>query len=252
MRYLRRCQRCGLNASVCLCAGLSPKMTKPPTTFNIPPLSTLFSWTNPNPNRQVAVVLPSSQSYLEMEKIGSPQKWSPQKKNYTELTLFDEVDDSHNLSYTSLRDLMPSNRPPSPVKRLKRESLRVVEEAGKEHDADNDDELFCDRPPIKNRLVERAARAYLLPTSAPQTPPDQFFARYWARLTTGGSSNLERQQLQQQSVSAEDLWAPASRGCSRGCSNGCLSCLPTLLWVDLTGAFRSLFTHLRPQPLLRS
>lgn len=194
-------------------------MTKSNNKFSLRSLSTFFSW---HKQRQVA---PRPLLELELESAD---------KDATELTHFEE-DNHHHLSYTSLRDLMPSSRPISPIKR-KRESL-----TGEREEAEEDDLLWAgaSRPPIKNRLVEQAARAYLLPSGAHRTPPNQFFARYWAKLT-----NRSFQSHQ----STEDLRVPTG-GCIHGCNNGCLSCLPSLLWVDLTRAFRTLFSHLRPQSI---
>lgn len=85
----------------------------------------------------------------------------------TELSHFDE-----SLSYTSLRDLLPSSGPGSPRQR------ETEEGAEKKEPGD-------DRPAIKNRLVERAARAYLRPTSdGLKNPSDNMqLARYWPTLT---------------------------------------------------------------------
>ena len=187
--------------------------------FSLRSLSTFFSW---HKQRQVA-----PRPFLELELESAD-------KEATELTHFEE-ENHHHLSYTSLRDLMPCSRPISPIKR-KRESL-----IGEREDAEEDDLLWAgaSRPPIKNRLVEQAARAYLLPSGAHRTPPNQFFARYWARLT---SRSFQSHQ------STDDLRVPTG-GCVHGCNNGCLSCLPSLLWVDFTRAFRTLFSHLRPQSI---
>jgi hypothetical protein len=171
-------------------------------------LSSLFSW---NKSRQVTPL----NCLLEMD-ISSP------RKPPTELMGFDE--EGAHLSYTSLQDLLPASnsRPGSPVKgkRDPEAEVEVLDWAG------------SDRPAIKNRLVEQAARAYLLPTSPQKTPPDQFFARYWAKLTSNDTVTLA---------------AGNHHGCIHGCTHGCLSCLPTLIWVDLTRALHALFGQFRPQ-----
>jgi hypothetical protein len=192
-------------------------------------LSSLFSW---NKSRQVTPL----NCFLEMDEA------SPRKPGFgvaTELIQFDE--ENAHLSYTSLRDLLPavSSRPGSPVK-PKRPLLEGRDEKPEEEVAWGG----SDRPPIKNRLVEQAARAYLLPTSPQKTPPDQFFARYWAKLTSNPGHTENHN------------WAPPAaqlpgHGCIHGCTHGCLSCLPTLIWVDLTRVVHALFGQLRPQSLLR-
>lgn len=201
-------------------------------------LSSLFSW-----NKTSRQVTPLN-CFLEMD-LASPRK--PDLGVATELTQFEE-ENSH-MCYTSLRDLLPTSRPGSPVKLKRGGSAQVGGEGGDEKPEEELDPLKIwggsDRPPIKNRLVEQAARAYLLPTSPQKTPPDQFFARYWAKLTSTPSHS-------------ENLWVPAAaaaqlpgHGCINGCTHGCLSCLPTLIWVDLTRVVHALFSQLRPQSLLR-
>lgn len=195
-------------------------------------LSSLFSW---NKSRQVTPL----NCFLEMDVV-SPRK--PEMGMVaTELTQFDE--ENAHLSYTSLRDLLPtaSSRPGSPVKPNKRP---LPEESSEDEVADPLKIIWGggDRPPIKNRLVEQAARAYLLPTSPQKTPPDQFFARYWAKLTSNPSH-------------ADNLRATPqladNHGCIHGCTHGCLSCLPSLIWVDVMRVVHGLFGQLRPQSLLR-
>lgn len=204
-------------------------MTTPTPKSSARNLSSLFSW---NKSRQVTPL----NCFLETD-VASPRK--PDLGLATELTQFDE--ENAHLSYTSLRDLLPaaSSRPGSPVK-PKRPLLEGEDEKPEE-------EVIwsgSDRPAIKNRLVEQAARAYLLPTSPQKTPPDQFFARYWAKLTSNPTET-------------ETLWSPPANaqlpgnGCVHGCTHGCLSCLPSLIWVDLTRVVHALFSPRRPQSLLR-
>lgn len=188
-------------------------------------LSSLFSW---NKSRQVTPL----NCFLEMD-VCSPRK--PDTGSPTELSAFE--DEHSHLSYTSLRDLLPTSRPGSPVK-LKRASSPEVGSPPPEEDDQSKIWSGSDRPPIKNRLVEQAARAYLLPTSPQKTPPDQFFARYWAKLTSGNGQS-------------ENVIVPGTTGCVHGCTHGCLSCLHTLIWVDLTRVVHALFGQSRPQSLLR-
>nr|PNR37892.1 hypothetical protein PHYPA_021002 [Physcomitrium patens] len=85
----------------------------------------------------------------------------------TEITHFDE-----SLSYTSLRDLLPTSRPGSPRQGETGEGVEKKEPGD-------------DRPAIKNRLVERAARAYLRPVSdgLRHSPEQMQLGRYWPTLS---------------------------------------------------------------------
>lgn len=178
----------------------------------------MFSWTRQQRQHflQVEVVTPSL----------SPQK---EFSTATELILFKDVEngDHHRreLSYTSLRDLLATSPPSRHVDLVRAKSREVCVEVG---------ELEDERPAIKNRLVELAARAYLLPTHAQTTPGNQFFSRQWARFTN-------RNWLHSRHYSS--IIPPLQQ-------SGDVSCLH---WVDITRAFCSLFklSHLRPQPVLR-
>lgn len=182
-------------------------------------LSSLFSWSK---SREMT----ARSCFLDVESsLGEA----------TELAHFD--DENGHLSYTSLRDLLPTSRPGSPVKQKRQGSLN-----GETEEKSDDDDLSViwgsgDRLPIKNRLVEQAARAYLLPVSPQKSPPDQFFARYWAKLTSTSSEH----QLAS---------SPGRVGCIHGCTHGCLSCLPSVLWVDLSRVVHALFGQLRPPSLI--
>lgn len=196
-------------------------MTNTSSKLNARSLSSLFGWNKP---REMS----ARSCFLDLNLT------SPGKTNLgvaTELIHFD--DENGHLSYTSLRDLLPTSRPGSPVKQ-KRQNGDTDEKS------DEDSSISWgggDRLPIKNKLVEQAARAYLLPVSPQKTPPDQVFARYWAKLTSTSSESL--------------LASPPRRvGCIHGCAHGCLSCLPSLLWVDLTRVVHALFSQLRPQSLI--
>jgi hypothetical protein len=206
-------------------------MTNTSSEPNARRLSSLFSW---NKSREMT----ARTCFLDLDIT------SPGKANLgvaTELTHFD--DENAHLSYTSLRDLLPTSRPGSPVKQKRQSSGQNGVQTEEKISEDDDPSIIWgngDRLPIKNRLVEQAARAYLLPVSPQKTPPDQFFARYWAKLTST-------------STSSENLLAspPHGRvGCIHGCTHGCLSCLPTLIWVDLTRVVHALFSQLRPQSLI--
>lgn len=186
-------------------------------------LSSLFSW---NKSRQVTPL----NCFLETDEA-SPRK--PEVEYELKPTPV-EAENAH-LLYTSLRDLIPGpgSRPGSPVK-----PKRTLQEGSGGEEEVTWSGSGSDRPPIKNRLVEQAARAYLLPTSPQKTPLDQFFARYWAKLTSNSNSDSL-------------LALPPGHGCIHGCTHGCLSCLPSLIWVDLTRVVHGLFSQLKQPPLLR-
>ena len=137
----------------------------------------------------------------------------------TEFILF-KNEDAQELSYTSLSDLLSANR----------HTCINVRPNGEHTREDKDED---ERPVIKNRLVELAARAYLLPSHAQETPANQFFSRQWARFTSRNWLHSHH--------SNTNLQSP-------------VSCLPSpVLWLDITRAFCSMFrlSHLRPQPVLR-
>lgn len=175
------------------------------TRLSIHRLLPSFSWTR---QRQV----PSRGHHFLQVEVMSPAP--PQQFPIaTELILFQDKNPHHELSYTSLRDLLATNaRHVHPIK---------PKEDSQELELD-------ERPAIKNRLVELAARAYLLPTHVQTTPANQFFSRQWARLTNRRHSHQSNLSLQLSAVSCLHL-------------------------VDITRAFCSLFklSHLRPQPVLR-
>ncbi len=156
----------------------------------------------------------------------------------TELPVSERETHNQLSSYTSLRDLMLASRPISPIKQ-KREISRTAE-----RELEEDDPHWPGggaRPPIKNRLVEQAARAYLLPAGAQTAPSEQFFARYWAKLTSSGSLHVR--------PSTEDLYTPVHHDSGHLDSHfECgFSCLPSFLWVSFTHIFSCLFSNVRPQ-----
>ncbi len=200
-------------------------------------LSTLFSWQHIKQQQQqqhckgtpgrVAAEMKSESVAKEVHSVD------------TELPVIERDNrNHHHLSYTSLRDLMPTSRPISPIKQKGGESLT----GDREQEEDDPHWPGGTRLPIKNRLVEQAARAYLLPAAAQSTPSNQFFAHYWAKFTT--SSRLHGHP------SNEDLYASSVHGSGHldGCSDcSSFSCLPSFLWLDLTCIFRCLFSSVRPQ-----
>lgn len=176
------------------------------TRLRIESLLLFFSW-----SRQGEV-----QGFFQMQVMSTSKYKSPTVGDL----MICKDEDPHELSYTSLRDLLSTNRPPSPIKpKTERESP---------YDYIEEDE----RPVIKNRLVELAARAYLLPSHAQATPANEFFSRQWARF-----SRTNRLQRHHSEISLL----------------GNVSCFPGPLWMNITRAFCSLFkiSHLRPQPLLQ-
>lgn len=177
------------------------------TRLSIHRLLPIFSWARP---QQVL-----TRSLLQVEVMPPHRALSTS----TELILFKD-ENPQEMSYTSLRDLLSSNR---------HVCINVRPNGECTHEEKEEDE----RPAIKNRLVELAARAYLLPSHAQETPANQFFSRQWSRFTS-------RNWLHSHNQSNINLQ-----------SN--VPCLPSPLWVDITRAFCSLFklSHLRPQPVLR-
>ncbi|KAG0627094.1 hypothetical protein M758_2G173400 [Ceratodon purpureus] len=155
----------------------------------------------------------STRSSLQVEVMPPQRAFSTS----TELILYKD-ESPQEMSYTSLRDLMSTNRHVCINVRPNREGA---------HEEKEEDE----RPAIKNRLVELAARAYLLPSHAQETRRNKFFSRQWSRFTS-------RNWLHNQSNMNLSTNVP---------------CLPSPLWVDISRAFCSLFSlsHMRPQPVIR-
>lgn len=167
------------------------------TRLSIHRLLPIFSWARQQPTHGVMRV--------------PPQK---ALSRATELILFKD-ENPQEMSYTSLRDLMTANC-----------HVCITVKPSGEWPQDEEE-----RPAIKNRLVELAARAYLLPSHAQETPANQFFSRQWARLT----SRTRLHSHDHSSINVLQSHVP---------------CLPSPLWLDITRAFCSLF-KLRPQPALR-
>lgn len=187
---------------------LIQKMTNLPR-LGMRMLLPLFSWAR-HPH------VPSG-GLLHVEVMSAHKNFS---NAATELTIL-KNENPHELSYTSLRDLLSSDRHTCLIKPQR--------ECEGEHK-----ELEDERPVIKNRLVELAARAYLLPSHAQATPANQFFSRQWARFTRTWLQS-HHSSITLHSFSEAD------------------SCLPGPLWVEITRAICSLFNlnQFRPQSVLQ-
>jgi hypothetical protein len=222
---------CRLQFCRCRCCRLLTKMPKL-MKFSLRSLTTLFSR-----HKHCKGMMPVRAAEMSSESVVAKELSVD-----TELPVIDRENQHHLSSYTSLRDLMPtSSRPISPIKH-KRESLTGEREQEEE---DFHSWPGGTRPPIKNHLVEQAARAYLLPAGTQRPPSNQFFACYWAKLTSSGS-------LHGGYCRNDDLYAAHVHGSGHldGCSDcGSFSCLPSFLWLDLTRIFRCLFRNVRPQPV---
>jgi hypothetical protein len=213
----------------CCCCRLPTKMPKL-MKFSLRSITTLFSR-----RKNCKGMMPVRAAEMSSESVVAKELSVD-----TELPVIDRENQHHLSSYTSLRDLMPtSSRPISPIKH-KRESLTGEREQEEE---DFHSWPGGTRPPIKNHLVEQAARAYLLPAGTQRPPSNQFFACYWAKLTSSGSLHGGYSRN-------DDLYAAHVHGSGHldGCSDcGSFSCLPSFLWLDLTRIFRCLFRNVRPQ-----
>ncbi|KAG0614474.1 hypothetical protein M758_6G179800 [Ceratodon purpureus] len=178
--------------------------------LSIQSLLPLFSWT-----RQQQVL--PRHGFLQVQVMSEEKDISA----VTELIIFKD-EDSHELSYTSLRDLLSTNRSVSPIKPKRESAFEDLE--------------VDERPLIKNRLVELAARAYLLSLHAQENPANQFFSRQCARFTETNWLQRHHSKISLQTLSSGDI-----------------SCLPGPLWVDIIRAFCSLFRlrDIQPQPFLQ-